>query len=158
MMSACYCTKSCQYHIKYPIHVYSDVIQRASYLDLELYSHSWRISALQTWLHHFFCCFDVFRMITMKTWLNAPGASPSMQVVVVCVQPPTRRSPLAPSSFLRLLPAQRWLGKMLLKTLWHSTTACNRWKHSTHSTSKPVSHSGSHLIDLLIIPHELIPI
>ena len=75
MMSACYCTKSCQYHIKYPIHVYSDVIQRASYLDLELYSHSWRIFALQTWLHHFFCCFDVFRMITTKTWLNAPGES-----------------------------------------------------------------------------------
>ena len=73
MMSACYCTKSCQYHSKYPIHVYSDVIQRASYLDLELYSHSWRISALQTWLHHFFCCSDVFRMITTKTCLNAPG-------------------------------------------------------------------------------------
>ena len=73
MMSACYCTKSCQYHIKYPTHVYSDVIQRASYLDLELYSHPWGISALQAWLHHFFCCFDVFRMITMKTWLNAPG-------------------------------------------------------------------------------------
>ena len=78
MMSACYCTKSCQYHIKYPIHVYSDVIQRASYLDLELYLHSWRISALQTWLHHFFCCFDVFRMITMKTWLNAPGVMPAL--------------------------------------------------------------------------------
>ena len=72
-MSACYCTKSCQYHIKYPTHVYSDVIQKASYLDLELYSHSWRISTLQAWLHHSFCCFDVFRMITMKTWLNAPG-------------------------------------------------------------------------------------